>query len=231
MKDKIKSIISRMVFLGITGALLMGGSSSCNKDKDKQNQAPAPSYDAHDVQSVQKFFEQNSNTGTKTNEAIFKENDANFNAKEPATWNNNIGNPYNSSIEFRGGRLSGIRLNSPDFGGDLDLTGCRELSGIELNGSNVASIKIPKESPAGKGLWFFENANNTTDLDALRKATTIAELNIILSRYNNNQPKGDNVLINIHKPDGAMSLTLQSKKRVNPLINVSSQSITVTLVD
>ena len=49
MKDKIESIISRMVFLGITGALLMGGSSSCNKDKDKQNQAPAPSYDAHDV--------------------------------------------------------------------------------------------------------------------------------------------------------------------------------------
>jgi len=67
MKDQIKSIISRMVFLGITGALLMGGSSSCNKDKNKQNQAPAPSYDAHDVKSMQRFFEQNSKTSTMKN--------------------------------------------------------------------------------------------------------------------------------------------------------------------
>lgn len=230
MKGKIKSIISRMVFLGITGTLLMGSTSSCNKDKDKHNQAPAPSYDAHEVKSMQKFFEQNSNTSTKTNEAIFKENDANFNAKEPATWNNNIGNPYNSSIVFIGGRLALIRLNSPDFGGDLDLTGCQQLSRIELSGSNVASMKIPKESLAGKVGWFFENANTTTDLDALRKATTIAELNKVLSTYSN-PPKGDRVLKNIHNAGSAFDLTLQSKKLPNPYINKSGASITVTLVD
>lgn len=230
MKNKIKSIISQMVILGITGALLMSSTSSCNKDKDKHNKAPAPSYDAHDVQSMQKFFQQTSAKPAKRNEQIFQENDKNFNVKEPATWNNNIGNPYNSSIEFEDGRLANIRLNSPDFGGDLDLTGCRGLLFIILNNSNVASIKIPKESLAGKVGWFFENANTKTDLDALKKATSHREKFKVLSTYGN-PPKGDRVLNKIHSASSVFGQALKDKGESNPFINKSGASITVTLVD
>ena len=169
MKDKIKSIMSRMVFLGITGALLMGGSSSCNKDKDKHNQPPASKsvavipipagYSTNDYTQVYNYFKQKSEG--RTNEDIFKQFNNDFDIKNPNTWHYN--NINNGTINFnKDGRLEQFDLQNNDlFKGDLDLTGCDELKNINLLGTNITSIRIPKKSTAGLGAWIFENASDT----------------------------------------------------------------------
>ena len=148
MKDKIKSIISRMVFLGITGALLMGSTSSCNKDKHhKPNTvavAAAPptknDYNPNDLEKMQKFFKQPSEKPNKTNGDIFKDNDPDFDADKPWTYNNGRTGEFTGglTIQFNKAsnnkRLELVDLTNSNFSGNLDLTGCDNLVKIRLTG-------------------------------------------------------------------------------------------------
>lgn len=160
-----------MIF-GITGALIMGSTSSCKKDKDKHNptalRAPnAPQgYASNDYQQLWEFFMQNYSEPGKNNLAIIKEQDRDFAIDNPLTWIVNPNGAGQFGITFSDSyppsnndvkRVDDIIFNHimcSKLSGTLDLSGCDKVDQINLNGTHIKKSRYQKHPMQDKIIGY-----------------------------------------------------------------------------
>ncbi len=148
---------------GITGALIMGSTSSCKKDKDKDKHNQVPSsitvpagYNGNDYKRIHAFFEQQSSDGKRTNLSILKTFDKNFDSKDPSTWmytkkptfekieNGNVLGILFTDDKTKPKQVEVVNFNcyrNPNnLSGNLDLTGCDALNFVSLCGTHINQV-------------------------------------------------------------------------------------------
>lgn len=182
-------------------------------------------YNQNDFLRIQSFLKKNSNTPGKINGDIFKMNDRHLNLDEPWTMDNIAKGDYTGGLTIifdhkapRNKRLQEVKLSNSHFSGDLDLTGCDNLRRLILTGSNINSVKIPKNSFVGRTMWFAENA---TEQQLTRMLNTVAKdkdgklsLDEMDQYFKNNTagipviPAGDQTLTHIANNTNAFNLAV-----------------------